>query len=783
MTSAPIVLLCLAYILGLLSTGFSWGGYALLGGGVAIAAATLWLPLPTSLRVLKAGLKPAIWLLAGVIALLATFYFHWRSPQPSALDISRFIPSPDRETQAQVVTVLGKVNSTPRLTRSEKIQFWLTTHQLNELVGSSDPLTTPTAKTHSVTGKLYVTVPLLQGTGLYPGQRVEVTGRLYEPQPPVNPGGFDFKAYLARHGTFAGFAGYKVKWPAGNGEESWGLWQIRRRILRAQIRWLGVPEGPLLSAMVLGSRAVDLSYEIRDSFIQVGLAHVLAASGFHVAIVLGLVRVLTRRFSERIQFGSGTVVLLVYVALTGGSASVFRAAIMGFAALVAPLLNRKVNPLQSLLWSATFLLLFNPLWIWDLGFQLSFLATLGLLVTVPPLIERLDWLPPTIASSFAVPLAVAVWVLPLQLYTFGIVSPYSIPLNIVLAMPIAALTIVGFISAIAAGIWPIAGSALAWLLYYPLQVTIATVEFVSELPGNTVATGTLSLLQAIALYLLIGMVWLLPWLHRQRRWLFVFLFAVALVTVPVLHARATVFQVTVLATRSDEPVLVIQDRGQVILMNSGDDSTARYTILPFLRQQGIGQIDWAIATHPIASESGWHLILDRLFVQTFSSQPLPLDNPSAQALLKKSIAQQGSYQPLTLGEALKLGSMKVELLSLEPLAVEFHIRDRVWLFLGDFNPSEQERLIATQRLPGSDGESPLQVLWWSGDRLTPYLIEALQPDSAIASSDDIDSQTADLLVRAEARIYSVARDGALLWTEQTGFQKILDLTENDSPLL
>jgi beta-lactamase superfamily II metal-dependent hydrolase len=67
--------------------------------------------------------------------------------------------------------------------------------------------------------------------------------------------------------------------------------------------------------------------------------------------------------------------------------------------------------------------------------------------------------------------------------------------------------------------------------------------------------------------------------------------------------------------------------------------------------------------------------------------------------------------------------------------------------------------------------------------LTPYLIEALQPDSAIASSDDIDSQTADLLVRAEARIYSVARDGALLWTKQAGFQKILDLTENDSPLL
>jgi competence protein ComEC len=196
-----------------------------------------------------------------------------------------------------------------------------------------------------VSGKLYVTVPLLQGTARYPGQWLTVTGKLYEPQVAANPGAFDFKEYLAKEGAFAGLAGRKINSPETGFVQNWGLWQIRRRIVKSQTRWLGVPKGPLVSAMVLGRRAVDLPYDIRDEFIQVGLAHVLAASGFHVAVILSLVQVLTRRFSDKMQLGNGTTVLIAYVCVTGGSASVLRAAFMGFGALLAPVIQRKVNPL------------------------------------------------------------------------------------------------------------------------------------------------------------------------------------------------------------------------------------------------------------------------------------------------------------------------------------------------------------------------------------------------------------------------------------------------------
>ena len=204
---------------------------------------------------------------------------------------------------------------------------------------------------------------------------------------------------------------------------------------------------------------------------------------------------------------------------------------MGFGALIALVLRRKRKPLNLVLAAATLLLLINPLWIWDLGFELSFLATLGLIVTVPPLIKRLDWLPPAIASLVAVQIATYLWTLPLTLHVFSVVAPYSIVVNILTTPLISIISIGGILSAFTALIWPLAGSGLAWLLYYPTQIVIASVQFFCQLPGNSVTVSTVSVLQLSMLYGLMGLVWLQPW--WQRRWWLASLMAIGLVSIPV----------------------------------------------------------------------------------------------------------------------------------------------------------------------------------------------------------------------------------------------------------
>ncbi|WP_235110002.1 ComEC/Rec2 family competence protein [Acaryochloris sp. 'Moss Beach'] len=221
----------------------------------------------------------------------------------------------------------------------------------------------------TVRGLLYVSLPPKQGQELHPGQQIEVSGYLYKPRRSSTPQGFDFEDYLTRSGIFAGLRGktVTVKKPGG----TWGGWAVRQRIVRSHSRYLGPDKGALVSAMVLGHRRVDLPFDLRNRFVKVGLAHALAASGFHVSIILlGLLKV-TSRLSSRTQLLTGLIGLSVFILLSGFEPSVSRAVLMGMASLVAVATNQKLNPVGVLLVVAVGLLVIQPQWIWDLGFQLG----------------------------------------------------------------------------------------------------------------------------------------------------------------------------------------------------------------------------------------------------------------------------------------------------------------------------------------------------------------------------------------------------------------------------
>lgn len=777
MSPATGAIISLAYIFGLLLTAtlglptrtVSWIECGLLGLGVVVLSLVSALIIP---RFWQTGPRPRLWLIAGIVVALALLYFQARVPKPAENDISQFVRSGYGIVQEQVVTVQGKVKSMPRLTRSSKAQFWLEATQLNE-VESREQVG---AISKGVTGQLYVTVPLLQATGLYPGQTISVTGVLYKPKPPSNPGAFDFKTYLAKEGAFAGFSGQQVVFFEEGQGQPLGWWKLRQRIIRSQVRNLGSPTGQLVNSMVLGNRAVDIPYDIRDQFIQSGLAHALAASGTQTSLILGLILTLTKRFSVKVQMGLGTSALVIFVCLTGLQASVLRAAIMGFGALVALVTQRKIKPLGSLLVAATLLLLFNPLWIWDLGFQLSFLATLGLLVTAPHLTKQLDWLPLTLASLIAITLAAALWTLPLQLYAFNMFAPYSIAANIICAPLIAVISIGSIISALAALISPIVGSTLAGLLYYPTYVLIALVQFFNNLSGSLVAVGKISLVQLLLLYGLIGISSInMNW---RRRWWLAGLVAVSIVALPIVQTKISQFQVTVLAT-DQEQVLVIQDRGQVALINTGEADTASFTVLPFLHKEGVNQIDWAIALDDEPRlRSGWLQILQSLPVKTFYDNAIP-ESASAEtkAIISAIQAYKGNYQQISKEPRMFVGSTPIEVINADPPVLQLQIRYESWLLLGEMKLDVQQQIVKSLNLPS------VKVLSWSGERLSPDLLKALQPKVVIASSKRVDLDTAKLLQKSQIPIYWTGRDGAIQWTPQDGFETTLEATNKDVPLL
>ena len=725
------IIICLAYLIGLLTTGlfyFSNTAFSLL---IVLKISFLLILLCTITKlIIKIDADNKVWLSAILIAIFAVIYFSWRIPQPSQNDISNLVLE-----KSQVVTVRGRVLTEPRLNNSNRIKLWLQVKEVAQRDSNAF---------ETVTGKLYVTLPLLQGNNVYPQQFISIEGNLYRPQSATNPTQFDFQQYLRERGTFAGLAGYKIIARAEN--NSWGWYRLRKRIIRAQVKGLGSPLGQLVSSMVLGRKAVDLPDDIRNLFIKSGLAHVLAASGFHVSLLLGITLKLTNSLNEKKQAIIGAITLLIYLFLTGFSPSVIRAVIMGFALIIAIASKAKVRPLGSLLLAATLILLINPLWIWDLGFQLSFLATLGLIVTLPNLENKLDWLPSSIATTIAIPLAASIWVLPLLSYVFNTVATYSIIVNLIATPLIGVISLGGMFSSAIALIIPDFGSHLAWLLKYPTLLLIAITKFFTSLPNSTWSVGTIPLWLLLFIYILIGLICFNRKLQEKWRLLLIVIFAII---ISLRWQQSTLLRVTIFDTYN-RPAIVIQDRGQVILINSGDSKIVRYTIVPFLASQGINQIDYLIVLGQQQLQNNLSILESQIAIKR-----LAIYNESNLNNLSIPIKITHESNPTITTKSLTINKVDLS-------ALQLKINNEQWLL--------------TDRLSFEIAQlTRYHVLLWLGEELNSETIEAF---SGIAIANNFQPTTLD----KSLQLYATDRHRTIIWQPQTGFTTMTEEAKRNNTL-
>ncbi|WP_370566287.1 ComEC/Rec2 family competence protein [Cyanobium sp. LEGE 06113] len=224
------------------------------------------------------------------------------------------------------------------------------------------------------------------------------------------------------------------------------LADLRRQLAQRLLAGAGAERGGLLAALVLGSARVPLPLELKEAFRAAGLSHALAASGFHLSVLLGAVLPLGRRLPRWPRLGLAGAAMLLFVLLAGPQPSVLRAVLMGGLALAVLESGGRGRPFGILMASALILLLWRPEWLADVGFQLSVVATAALVVCASPLEQGLrrrlpPWCPGWLAAASAVPLAASLWTLPLQLFHFGVVPLYAVPANLVAAPLLTPLTL------------------------------------------------------------------------------------------------------------------------------------------------------------------------------------------------------------------------------------------------------------------------------------------------------------------------------------------------------
>ncbi|MGQ9838317.1 MAG: ComEC/Rec2 family competence protein [Cyanobacteriota bacterium] len=753
-------LLGLGWILGLLMRawpqGSSWGWGVPLGLG--LLGSLLCRRRPRLLRT---------WLAMGLVGWAAWGYLGWRQPFPGPTDISLLAPQ-------QGISIVGEIISEPRLTRSERLQFWLEAEQVLHSESGTE-----TAR--QVSGKLYVTTDPanfeseddFQKQDLHPQQRVRLTGSLYLPSPALNPGAFDFQAYLRRQGAFAGFSAQKVV-PQVGGDRSWGGWRLRRRIREAFISGLGARQGNLLASLVLGSRAAQLDFDLQDAFREIGMAHALAASGFHVSLLLGVVFVLTRNLTVRGQQVVILVTLALYITLTGFSPSVLRAALMGVAAmavLTEPRLQGKVrlNPLGTLLLAAVVLLIYQPNWITDLGFQLSFAATLGLLVGTAPTVSRLSSLPPTIATALAIPLAALIWTLPLQMVIFGRIPTYSLLANPLLTALLLPILVAGFAVAFVALLSPGLGSLLVQPLQLLLTPLINWVGWIASWPFSSYYPGAISILQCLLLYGALAAVTFWPRWQRALRWQGTALVMIGILIGPRLWPGPAV-QITALAS-GQTPILAIQAEGRNLLLNSGDPRLAERTVLPYMRQRGIHTLEGAISmTSTSSANGGWAVLLPVFSIRQFwdgggiHTAAIGTGSLESFSYLDSLSAVQTAgipYRVLQPGDRILVGKrLGLQAVHTNPLVLTMETEGSQWLLLGSAETRVQAEISGSPLLPAR-----IDWLWWDGGAVVLDLLERFQVQAGITSGP-ADETVAAWFRQKQRPLYVADHTGAVGWSRR-----------------
>ena len=345
------------------------------------------------------------------------------------------------------------------------------------------------------------------------GDRLIVEADFAPPEKPLNPDGFDYAAYLKRQGIGATSYISSGSWQFAGRDASFS---IRREADKWQKYLLGIyrkfniqgDEFAVLAALTLGYTD-DLQPDIRASYSATGTVHILSVSGMHVAVIYVVIGFLLGFLDKKQGTRILKAILIItflwgYAFLTGMSAAVIRAAVMLTFVVIANSLNRKSLIYNTIFMSILAMLLYNPNYLYDVGFQLSYAAVLSIIFFQPIInklynptgkLSKISW------ETFSVSIAAQLGTTPFTLYYFQQIPNYFIFTNFI-AIPLSSLIIYLAIGLLFVSYIPYLSVAVSFMLKWSLLFMNHFIVWIQNLPYS-VSHISIDLRQSVILFLAI----------------------------------------------------------------------------------------------------------------------------------------------------------------------------------------------------------------------------------------------------------------------------------------
>ncbi len=584
------------------------------------------------------------------------------------------------------------------------------------------------------------------------GDRIRLQGH---PETPPENEDFSYRDYLANQGIFS-YISYPSSSLLQHGEGNpiySALYAFRQHAIDVVYSLFPDPEASLLAGILLGVQS-GIPQDVQDAFRLTGTSHIIVISGFNITIIAGL---FTFMFSRLLGERRGAIVaaigIIFYTLLVGANPAVVRAAILGMLTLLGHQVGRRQVGLNSLAIVGAAMAFVTPTVLWDVSFQLSFAATLGIMLYAEPFTnwfinfaarfiphDKAHRLAGPVGEYFLLTLAAQLTTLPLMIYYFKRISLTSLIANPLILPAQPPLMVLGGLSVLTAMIFRPLGQLFAWATWPFTAYTIRMVEWLSDVPHGSIPLGQIAFPLILLFY---AVLFTLTFARPRLTGMFARLSpAIPLTIMGVLtvmiwkaafYAPDGLLHVTILDIGTGDAVLIQTPTGRSVLINGGP-STIRLSdalgrrLPPFNRS-----LDWlVIADIDNEDLSGLTGNLERFTPANVLWSGNTYGTRSATDLWTALLTTSTPITRMQSGQSLDLGSgASMQVLSIDPRGAVLFLEwenFRLLLPMGmDFNTLDNLQHNSSMRnisavLLGESGYAPLNP---------PDLLSFLHPQLAL----------------------------------------------------
>ena len=601
------------------------------------------------------------------------------------------------------------------------------------------------------------------------GDKIEVSGEFIEPSDARNYGGFDYKEYLKTikiHGTIKADS-INVLSKNSNSFIFTFSNDINLKIKENINKLIPEKYSAIFTGLILGDTS-NVEEKVNENFKIANISHVLAISGMHITyIIIGIEIILKNAIGKRRTRIITIIVLVIYMFITGFSPSVVRASIMGIVMLISKLIHRKNDIWTSISLSLFILLMYNPFLILNVGLQLSYLGTIGIVCfnkNVYNFLRKLKirnrkiryrinrkfiLLMDKIKEILSVTLSAQIVILPILLFNFNILGIYFFISNILVSVIIGPIIIVGFVCILISFISIKIAKILSIFMSVGIQILISISE-ISHLPFSKIYIPTPKVWQIVIYYICVivinkiymsfnlkepdftsirirNLVAVLKFKFRQNRKKILRSLIVFVSLVLILNIIPKKLKIYFVDVGQGDCTFITTPQNKTILIDGGGSMSEEYdvgesTLLPYILDRGYTKIDYIFISHFDQDHVGGILtILEELKVGQVYIAKQEQDSENYQKFLKVVKDKKIKVKVLKQGDCLKIEKnlyfdilwpieeqIQENILNNNAMVMKLRYGKFSMLFTGDIEEVAEEKILEFYKEKIDKGENILK---------------------------------------------------------------------------